>query len=135
MMLCDTGPIVAFLVNSDPDHARCSEFIQGLNEPLLTTWACLTESMHIVNRAGGWPAQERLWQLMEIGNLKIQQLAQQTHPRLLQLMRKYNDAPMDIADATLVVVAEELNERRIITLDSHFRTYLIHDRFPFDVVP
>ena len=38
-------------------------------------------------------------------------------------MRQYHDAPMDLADASLVVAAERLNLRRIFTLDSHFRAY------------
>lgn len=133
-MLCDTGPIVAMLVQSDPSHARCLTLIQSLaKEPLMTTWACLTESMHLLKRAGGWFAQEKLWRLLELGKLEVHQIPASMHPRLFQLMRKYHDAPMDVADATLVAAAEDLNERRVFTLDSHFHIYLINDQTPFDV--
>jgi predicted nucleic acid-binding protein len=59
----------------------------------------------------------------------------QTLPRIKQIMAKYHDSPMDFADASLVIAAETLNDRRIFTLDQHFRAYLIHDQFPFEIVP
>jgi predicted nucleic acid-binding protein len=42
---------------------------------------------------------------------------------------------MDFADASLVVAAEVTNNKRVFSFDSHFRTYLIHDRIPFEVIP
>lgn len=90
--------------------------------------------MHLLHRAGGWTAQEQLWGLLESGVILIHQLSPTANQRLAQLMRKYRDAPMDFADATLVATAEELSLRRIFTLDSHFRTYLIHDHLSFDIV-
>ncbi len=51
------------------------------------------------------------------------------------LMRQYHDSPMDLADASLVVVAEQRNLRQIFTLDSHFQAYRINGTYPFEVVP
>jgi predicted nucleic acid-binding protein len=42
---------------------------------------------------------------------------------------------MDLADATLVALAEEEGHRRIFTLDSDFHVYRLHGRQRFDVVP
>jgi len=55
--------------------------------------------------------------------------------RSAQLMVKYEDRPMDLADATLVAIAEELGERKIFTLDNDFHIYRLHGRFRFEVVP
>jgi uncharacterized protein len=52
--------------------------------------------------------------------------------RMRTLMRQYHDAPMDLADASLVVAAERLNFRRIFTLDSHFHAYRIDGTHPLD---
>lgn len=41
---------------------------------------------------------------------------------------------MDLADATLVVAAERLGRKQILTLDSDFFFYLINDTEPFEVV-
>jgi hypothetical protein len=57
-----------------------------------------------------------------------------TYARLLDLMEKYRDRPMDLADATLVLVAEKTGYRQILTLDSDFLFYRIGDRDTFDVI-
>lgn len=50
-------------------------------------------------------------------------------------MRKYEDTPMDLADASLVATAETLGQRRIFTLDRHFYVYRMEDRASFEVIP
>jgi len=47
-------------------------------------------------------------------------IEEKDYPRLLSLMEKYKDRPMDLADATLVVTAENLKIKRILTFDSDF---------------
>ncbi len=51
------------------------------------------------------------------------------------LMEKYRDTPMDLADASLVVVAESRSLRRLFTLDSDFRIYRLADGSVLEVVP
>ncbi len=52
------------------------------------------------------------------------------------LMQKYQDLPMDFADATLVALAEESQIDRVFTLDRRgFSTYRIHGRQPFRLTP
>ena len=58
-----------------------------------------------------------------------------TRGRVRRLMENYSDLPMDLADATLVVLAETLGTRRIFTLESDFRMYRYRRRQPFDIVP
>lgn len=50
-------------------------------------------------------------------------------------MERYADRPMDLADATLVALAEERNEKRIFTLDGDFHIYRRNTRQHFDVIP
>jgi hypothetical protein len=59
--LCDTGPHVALINSADPVHVKCSAALSKLRRPLATTEACLTEALHILDRAAGWPAQQALW--------------------------------------------------------------------------
>jgi predicted nucleic acid-binding protein len=51
------------------------------------------------------------------------------------LMIQYQDVPMDLADASLVAIAEVLNQRQIFTLDSDFYIYRRYGNQPFEVVP
>nr|WP_317270313.1 PIN domain-containing protein [Arthrospira sp. PLM2.Bin9] len=50
-------------------------------------------------------------------------------------MEKYQDLPMDLADASLLAVAESQNIKRIFTLDSDFYVYRLYDKDAFEVIP
>ena len=62
-----------------------------------------------------------------------------THPMLVRaraLLEQYSDLPMDYADATLVVLAEELETNLILTTDRRdFGVYRIHGRRRFRILP
>lgn len=57
-------------------------------------------------------------------------------PELRALIRKYRDLPMDLADATLVRVAERDRIRQVFTLDRRdFEVYRIGRRETFTLIP
>jgi predicted nucleic acid-binding protein len=95
----------------------------------------MTEAMYLLGDAGGWPAQRALWAMIERGALEVADLQMSDIARARSLMEKYRDAPMDIADATLVAVAEGRGLKRIFTLDSDFGVYRYRGREVFDMVP
>jgi predicted nucleic acid-binding protein len=64
-----------------------------------------------------WHAQDALWEMIEVGAIEILPLGTDDVARMRDLMRKYRDLPMDLADAALVRVAERERLRRIFTLD------------------
>ncbi len=136
MTLCDAGPLVALIDRDDANHARRVAALQQLPAGgLLTTWPAFTEAMYLLGRAGGLQAQDALWGYLADGLLRL--LAPEPHgfERMRALMRQYEDTPMDLADASLVVAAERLGLRRIFSLDRHFRVYRIHGSEAFEVIP
>ena len=72
---------------------------------------------------------------MESGLIVMREIEESNAHRMRHFMAKYRDAPMDYADASLVVLAESSGDHQIFTFDQHFYSYLIHDRTPFAVVP
>ena len=114
-VLVDTGPLVALLDRSDPYHLTCQETLSSLDDSLVTVWPVVTETMYMLRAY--WQAQEALWEMIEMGAVEILPLGIDDVPRMKQLMRKYRDLPMDLADAALVRVAEREQLRRIFTLD------------------
>jgi len=114
-VLVDTGPLVALLDRSDPDHVACQETLSSLNDSIVTVWPVITEAMYMVGAY--WQAQEALWEMIEMGAVEILPLGIDDLPRMKELMRKYRDLPMDLADAALVRAAERERLRRIFTLD------------------
>jgi predicted nucleic acid-binding protein len=91
--------------------------------------------MYFLYKAGGWPFQEPLWALVRQGVLSLHDLTFSDRLRMETLMLQYRDAPMDLADASLVVTAESLNIQRIFTLDRHFYAYRLWDKEAFQIMP
>ena len=115
MILVDAGPLIALIHEDDNEHQRCREAFAALNAPLGTVWPVVTEAMHLLSFS--WQAQDALWEMIETGAVEILPLGIEDVPRMRELMRKYRDLPMDLADAALVRVAERDRLRRIFTLD------------------
>lgn len=135
MILTDAGPLIALLDRGEANHARCSAALAQIALPLVTTWPALTEAMYLLGEAAGWPGQEALWQLVERGHLEVADISSAARARMRILMDKYRDLPMDLADASLVALAEERGWRRVFTLDSDFRVYRLPRGKTFAIVP
>jgi uncharacterized protein len=136
VILTDTGPLVALVNKNDPNHTVCLTTTKRLPaEPLVTTWPCLTEAMYLLFQAGGYPAQAALWQLRTTGRLVLHDLTRDEVDRMIALMEKYQDRPMDLADASIVAAAEWLGTRRLFTLDSDFYIYRLADGSALQCVP
>jgi uncharacterized protein len=134
MVLIDTGPLVLLIDKKHPKHQFCCQTLSDLPKPFMTTWICLAEAMYLAYRKGGWVMQNQLSKLLTEGLLVIFDIQQKDYNRLFHLMEKYRDTPMDFADATLVLAAENLKIEKIVTLDSDFYVYRINDSESFDVL-
>jgi len=90
--------------------------------------------MYLALHRGGWTMQKQLGKLLLDQLLRVYEIQEGDYHRLLELMERYQDRPMDLADASLVLAAEKTGFRRILTLDSDFLFYRIKDQDTFDVV-
>ena len=135
MILTDAGPLLALLDADEADHHRCVAALEEVTLPMLTTCPAFTEVMYLAGRAGGWRAQEALWRLAGREELVVAELSRKSMKRAAELMARYASRPMDLADATLVALAEERGVRRIFSLDSDFHIYRFRDRQRFEVLP
>ena len=115
MILVDTGLLVALFDPADGSHARCVEVLKRLDQPLWTTVPVLTEACHMLTPES--PEAERLMDFVTENGLAVWFLGDESVERAFELMRRYANVPMDLADASLVVAAETLQARRIFTLD------------------
>ena len=124
--LIDAGPIIALFTSNDRHHEAVTEYLKGYRGTLTTTWPVVTEASHMLSY--DVRAQLALLKWIERGALQIREISGEAIGRIAQLMEKYSDLPMDLADATLVVVAETSGIREIMTIDSHFNSYRTVDR-------
>jgi uncharacterized protein len=134
MILVDTGPLVALIHEDDNEHRICKDTFLTFSEPLGTVWPVLTEAMYLLSFS--WDAQNALWEMIQAGAIEILPLGTDDVARMRELMRKYHDLPMDLADAALVRVAERERLRRIFTLDRRdFQIYRPSRMGRFAVLP
>ena len=134
MILLDTGPILAVFDASDAYHHPCVETLKRIKEPLVTTWPVLTEAFYVLGFS--WRAQDNLWRFIMRGGMEVRSLDIKMQARCRALMEKYNDLPMDLADGTLVVLAESQGIEKVFTLDhKDFKIYRLANRKKLKLLP
>lgn len=132
MILADTGFFVALANPRDHWHASARRALLELKEPLVTTWPVLTETCHLLLSRLGPEAQTRFVASVDKGAVSLHALEAQHVPRIRELMEKYRALPMDLADASLVIAAEELGRGDILSTDRRdFGAYRWKSRRPF----
>ena len=134
MVIVDAGPLIALFDISEPLHQSCKDVLADLRKPLVTTWPALTEAFYLLK---GWDiGQHELWDFILSGGVRVSEIHEELYPRMRELMKKYSDSPMDLADASLVAVAEHHKIRKIFTLDRRdFLHYRPRHCTHFDIVP
>jgi len=125
-ILTDSGPIVAFLDRSDEHHDWARKQFGSISSPLLTCEGTITESTHLLHDAGlpPWAVLELIERGIIVTNFDLKS---NLH-RVLSLMKKYADTPMDFVDACLVCMTEAKRDCQLLTLDSDFRVYRRFER-------
>ncbi len=121
-VLIDANILVGYLDPDDGWHARAIEGLAAASGTMTTTWPAVAEASYMLGHRG-WSFQNGLVEMIEEGTLAIALLAREDAPRLKALMAKYRDQPMDLADASLVRVAERDGIDTIVSLDRDFRIY------------
>jgi hypothetical protein len=112
-IVADTGPLVALFAQRDRDHERVVRFLRDNPCMLVTTWPVATEAWHLLSPT----ARLGFVRWLAGGGAAILELGDEGGHAVLALLEKYRDRPMDIADASLVVVAERIGIEEILTVD------------------
>lgn len=136
MILVDTGPWVALFDPKDEHHSRCKETLSGIRESLSTTVPVLTEAFHILEPQS--VGSNRLRDFIAKRGASVWYFDRGSLVRAFELMETYADRPMDLADASLIVAAEELKTCKVFTIDrADFHTYRVrrgHRHLPVHIV-
>ncbi len=133
-LLLDTGAFVALVNRSEKRHADCVAALDGWTGAIVTTEAVLTETLTLLGPR--WRAQKVCLEFLKRRAFLLVPSSHAVLERVSVLMEKYEDVPMDYADATLVALGEELETNRIFTLDRRgFSTYRLNGRKTFQMIP
>ena len=119
--LIDAGPLIAFFDKDDKFHEDIVELLQSFEGILYSSWPVITGVMNMLDF--NVRAQLDFLKWIELGGVEIVELSKNKISRILTLSQKYADVPMDLADASLIVISEIENIDKIITIDSDFHIY------------
>lgn len=117
--LLDTGPLVSALARKESRFGPWAKAtLRRLPQPLYTCEAVMAEAAHVLGSA------DRVLAAVADGLLVCPWDLCDHHARVRELVRKYADQPMDLADACLVAMSEQWWECRVVTVDAtDFRIY------------
>jgi hypothetical protein len=133
-LLLDTGPFVALVDRSEKLHDDCVAALEKWTGTIVTTEAVLTEALYLVGPQ--WKAQRVCLEFILRGAFQLIPSSPASLRRVSALMERYRNVPMDFADATLVVLGEELETEWVFTLDRRgFNTYRLKQRKTFQLIP
>jgi uncharacterized protein len=128
--LVDAGPLIALFDKREKSHTRALARFREARGPLATTWAVLAE----VAALSYWVNWVDCLEFVAAGAVSVHHIEQTDVTALVAHAKKYRDLPMDLADASLVVLAAKLGTKRIMTLDSDFRVYRLAGNKAFDII-
>ena len=119
--LIDAGPLIALFNKNDKYHEKIKKFIKNYKGLLTTSWPVIAEVCHMLDFNIG--AQIDFLKWIKLGGLKVEDIETEEIDKIIKLSEKYSDIPMDLADATLIVISERLGIKEIITIDSDYYVY------------
>ena len=130
-VVVDSGFLIGLFDETDPLHARCRAFLKDYRGRFLTTEAVLAEALALLSsvqqlRCLAWLGDAAGADLLEIDRRPLD------FRSLEKLLRKYADQPMDLADASVVLLATRTGVREILTADRRdFAVYRLAGRTRF----
>ena len=120
-VLLDTGVIVALLDRSEKFHQACAKAVRDLEAPLVTCEAVIAESCYLLRNLPGAP--EAVIENVVAGIFQVPFQLSREAVGVKQVLRKYRDRRIDLADACLIRLADEFGTADILTLDKDFGIY------------
>lgn len=120
-ILIDAGPLIALFDKSDRYHKKSISFVEAFEGAFWTTWPVITEVSHMLDFSTHTQRNFLTW--IDRGGLSLITLEAHYIDRIIELTTKFDDVPMDLADASLVLASELTGYKEIATIDSDFYIY------------
>ncbi|CAN5744137.1 type II toxin-antitoxin system toxin ribonuclease C26 [soil metagenome] len=121
MIIADTSGLLAYFNHAEPRHAAVASIVESTQEPLVVSPPVVAELDYLVATRHGVEAELAVLEELAGGAWMLATFDAEDLSAARSVVERYRDQQIGIADASLVVLAERLNTRRILTLDHrHF---------------
>jgi len=132
----DTSALLSAMDASDPGQRRASAAIQAARGPRLISPFVLAELDYLLGRRVGAAAARRLLEEVIRGAYRLEPFDAADIKRVAEIIDRYSDLQLGLADASIVVLAERHGIHTVVTLDErHFRAVRGPGDRPFRILP
>jgi uncharacterized protein len=128
-VVVDSGPLIALFDAGDVYHRRAVAFVRQTRADLISTMAAVTEAMYVLEES--LQARQSLLAWIRDGGLTLTEPDAGDFARIIELLEKYADLPMDFTDAVIVALCERLGTNHVATVDRDFAIYRYKGRGKF----
>ena len=115
LITLDTSALFALLNRRDPDHEVVSSIFAGEGGPYLVPAGILAEIGYLVERRLGIKVLDAFLADLDSRALSLD-CGEEDLPRVRELVTRYENLPLGLADAAVIACAER-NGGRVLTLD------------------
>jgi len=130
-MLVDTGFIVALYIRRDKLHQHALEYLKNNQQTLITVAPVIVESCYFLDAK----AKTALLNWVTLGGIKVIDIPLPAYDAISQTIEKYADRDIDFTDASLVWLANEYKQSKILTVDkTDFSIYRLKNNTRFKLI-
>ena len=134
MILIDAGPFIAIANPDDPAHSAALETLGTCDAPLVSTWPVLAEAAWILRSQPS-----AVYEMMRgfiSGVFQLRHLDSESLVWIAKFLQKYESNRAQLADASLMYIAEQEKIEAIFTLDRRdFSVYRTSRNRALKIVP
>ena len=136
MIVLDTSGLLAAIDSSQRRHSAAAAALRSADGPLLLSPFVLAELDYLISTRVSPTAATALLDQVADGAYRLEPMGPDDIARASEIIRRYRDLELGLADASIVVLAERHGTHDILTLDErHFRAVAGPGGRPFRVLP
>jgi predicted nucleic acid-binding protein len=119
--IADTSGLLALFNRTEPEHEAVRRLVSTMDEPLVVSPYVVAELDYLVATRVGVEAERAALEELAAGAYDLAPFGVDDLARARDVITRYRDQSVGVADASIVVLAERHRSREILTLDHrHF---------------
>ena len=136
ILVADTGALYALYDAGDEHHLRVRSVLEKHQGPIVVPVAILAEVDYLLREWLGVDAELDFLDSLEAGAFQLEPFTPSDLQRCRELVAKYRDLKLGIADASVIATAERLGTNQILTVDERdFRAVTSKKGKAFTLLP